>query len=141
MRVQKRKVGGVVRATWTARSLGVDTWGEWLWVPSEAGALLFPSTQSWVAWFQPDGSVRVDVATDLTTEPGLRWFIDLDLDCERAADGSVSMLDRDDFELRSPTYPRAWVELALEAWREVGEALTERREPFDRAAHRWLARG
>ncbi|GAA1978870.1 hypothetical protein GCM10009718_14460 [Isoptericola halotolerans] len=138
VRVEKRKPCGRVRRTWSAQTLGADVWGDWFSVPDDGGVLLLPVADPWVAWFRTDGSVRVDIATTVVAASPVCSFVDLDVDVERDADGTVRLLDADDLLERGPSYPRAWVELAWEAWREVGQEVMSRAEPFGTASVAWL---
>jgi hypothetical protein len=136
--VEKRKPCGAVRTRWTAVVLGSDEWGDWFAVPD--GALLLPVADPWVAWFRHDGRVRVDVATGVVAAAPVSWFVDLDLDVERDTDGTVHALDLADFVQRSPSYPRAWVDLARAAWQEAQDDVATRAEPFGAASDLWVRR-
>ncbi|WP_407319620.1 hypothetical protein UQW22_04130 [Isoptericola halotolerans] len=140
VRVEKRKPCGSVRRTWRTETLGADVWGDWFSVPEDGGVLLLPVADPWVAWFRTDRSLRVDVATTVVAAAPVSSFVDLDVDVERDPDGTVRLLDADDLLDRAPTYPRAWVELAWEAWRDVERDVTTRAEPFGAASDRWLQR-
>ncbi|WP_402463296.1 hypothetical protein [Isoptericola aurantiacus] len=138
--IEKRKPCGSVRRRWAARPLGHDVWGDWFALPDDGGVLLMPVADPWVAGFRADGSVRVDVATDVLVAAPVSSFVDLDLDVERDARGVVRLLDREDFVRRAPAYPRPWVDLAWEAWGDVERDLTCRVEPFGTASDLWLRR-
>ncbi|MCK0118531.1 hypothetical protein BCE75_11178 [Isoptericola sp. CG 20/1183] len=138
--IEKRKPCGRVRRTWSAEVLGADVWGDWFSVPDEGGVLLLPLADPWVAWFGADGGVRVDVATTVVAAAPVSSFVDLDVDVERHADGSVHMLDAADLLHRAPSYPRPWVELAWEAWHDVARDVGDRVEPFGTAPDLWLRR-
>jgi hypothetical protein len=138
--VEKRKPCGRVRSRWAATPLGADVWGDWFSVPEDGGVLLLPVADPWVAWFRHDGSVRVDIATDVRAAAPVSSFVDLDVDVERDTDGTVHLLDADDLLDRAPGYPRAWVDLAWQAWREVGDDVGLRVEPFGAASELWLRR-
>jgi hypothetical protein len=138
--VEKRKPCGRVRSSWTATPLGADVWGDWFSVPEDGGVLLLPVADPWVAWFRSDGSVRVDIATEVFAAAPVSSFVDLDVDVERDPDGTVRMLDADDLLDRGPTYPRAWVDLAWAAWHDVEQDVTVRAEPFGTASELWLRR-
>ncbi|WP_278236118.1 DUF402 domain-containing protein [Isoptericola sp. AK164] len=140
IRIEKRKPCGTVRRVWRAEVLGFDEWGDWFSVPDGAGVLLLPVADPWAAWFRHDGSVRVDIATEVIAAAPVSSFVDLDLDVVRDADGAVRALDRDDFVHRSPSYPSAWVDLAWEAWEDVQHDIARFTEPFGTAADRWLER-
>lgn len=140
VRIEKRKPCGAVRRSWRGAPLGFDEWGDWFSVPADGGVLLLPVADPWAAWFRADGSVRVDVATQVIAAAPVSSFVDLDLDVERDRDGRVRALDREDFVERSPSYPRAWVDLAWEAWHEVQSEVARRAEPFGNAADHWLSR-
>jgi|GEM_PF-4127505 len=138
IRIEKRKPCGAVRGRWRADVLGFDEWGDWFAV-HDGGVLLLPLADPWAAWFATDGSVRVDVATQVTAAAPVSSFVDLDLDVERDADGTVHALDREDFLQRSPSYPSVWVDLAWAAWHEVQTDVSGFAEPFGTAPDRWLA--
>ncbi|WP_418275276.1 DUF402 domain-containing protein [Isoptericola jiangsuensis] len=140
VRVEKRKPCGRVRAAWGATPLGSDVWGDWFSVPEDGGVLLMPVADPWVAWFRADGSVRVDIATQVLVAAPVSSFVDLDVDVERDPDGTVRMLDADDLLDRAPGYPRAWVELAWAAWHDVEQDVTLRAEPFGTVPALWLRR-
>jgi protein associated with RNAse G/E len=66
--------------------------------------------------------------------------IDLDLDVVRRVDGSVEIIDEDEFANHQVLhdYPQGLIDGAREAADLVLLALQERREPFTEAAERWL---
>lgn len=136
--VEKRKHPHVVRATFEAQVLGQDSWGEWLRVPRQRAVLLLPWGQWWVAWFRREGTLRVDVATAVAPGAETRSFVDLDLDVEREADGTVHILDEDEFAERCDAYPPSWVPVALRTVREVADRARRYAEPFGTAHHRWM---
>lgn len=143
VRVEKRKYPASVRRAYVAHPLGVDRWGEWLGVPAEGAVLLLPRNEWWVAWFRHDGSLRVDIATEVAagglgaiTAP--RSFVDLDLDVERDADGTTVILDEDQFAERCGAYPATWVPMARETVVEVADRARRRVEPFAQAHTTWV---
>lgn len=139
VQVEKRKYPTSVRRTFEAWHLGSDHWGEWLSVPSEEAVLLLPNGEWWVAWFREDGSRRVDIAAEVADHGDRRSFVDLDLDVECDADGTIEILDEDQFAERCDSYPSSWVERARRCVTEVTERITRRDGPFGAAGTAWLA--
>ncbi|MDO8147451.1 hypothetical protein Q6350_03310 [Isoptericola sp. b515] len=139
VRIEQRTPFGTVDRAWQAEALGTDEWGDWFAVPDH-GLLLLPVADPWVAWFRHDGSVRVDVATEVSVASTLSSFVGLGLDVVRDADGTVRAPERAGFVRRSPSYPRAWVDLAWEAREDVRRDVARAAEPFGRAPDAWLDR-
>ncbi|MGI8879316.1 MAG: DUF402 domain-containing protein [Jatrophihabitans sp.] len=139
--------------------IGEDEYGVWLWAPrgtvnSRPGAefaatdhtvSLVPRTGNHViAFCGPDTWVPVYV--DMTTQPG--WdgdvvtMVDLDLDVVRHWDGSIEVLDEDEFAEHQVRYgyPPEIVELARQSCAEVAAALRGGAEPFGSVGEAWLAK-
>jgi hypothetical protein len=138
--------------------LGEDAHGVWLAGPpgtrlqradeppteSTAGFVqLVPDRGDWVAVFNNDDWCEVYV--DVTSTP--RWVgstvtcVDLDLDVIRNRDGSVELLDEDEFlehQVRY-AYPAELIEGARATAEWLLEAVAARREPFGGAGAVWLA--
>jgi protein associated with RNAse G/E len=108
---------------------------------------LFPRGAWWTGWFNGEPQ-RVEVYCDVTTppewpSPGEVTMIDLDLDvCRKREDGSVHLLDEDEFEehQRLYAYPAEVVASAQEAAKFLRKALSEGTEPFADVYRTWFAR-
>lgn len=139
--------------------LGEDAFGEWLGGPvgtvvqrgdEDPIALRHPMVQlipagSWWSLIVNDGG-RYPIYVDVTTPA--RWsddrsvveMIDLDLDVVRTRDGTVALLDEDEFleHRRTLDYPEAMVARARTTAAELVLALEAATEPFGTAAEPWL---
>jgi uncharacterized protein len=143
----------------TMRRLGEDEHGVWLSVPPgtvvrrghepsrvlETGFVsLVPIGSWWEAEFYPNHprhEVYVNIGTPCEWHGDVVRQIDLDLDVVRNLDGSVELLDTDEFEDHQIRfrYPRELIDGAQRAADEVTAMLQRRAEPFGVAAERWLA--
>lgn len=141
------------------RFLGQDEHGTWLGV--EAGGLvqrgseppirmrwpfvqLIPNDAWWSLIANGGGRypIYVDVATPARwTDEGRVEMIDLDLDVVRMDDGTVEVLDEDEFaEHRiSLGYPDWMADRARASTAELVIAVEAGRPPFDGVSDRWLA--
>lgn len=141
-----------------ARWLGRDMAGGWIHAP--AGTIvtrgedepwplpggfvaLAPVDEWWVASFyptHPDLSVYVDIATPPKWDGSRLTFIDLDLDVICRLDGTVEIIDQDEFEENRTTYgyPDELVEAASEAANRAVALLRAGAEPFDETAENWI---
>lgn len=160
VRITSRKWDGSPHRDNLATELGTDEHGRWLWMATGervvtgsgsyeavAGLRLFPPGDVWwSAFFVPrhpptrrPQQEYVDVTTPAVLGTGLIGFVDLDLDVERLDDGSVRVLDRDEFDERRVTmrYPAAVADEALRTAALVEGLMTRRRGPFDGAWRRW----
>jgi len=107
--------------------------------------LLAPGKGWWVAAWQGEPSAS-DLYVHVTTPPdygnGRLTCIDLDLGVLRWRDGSVTLVDEDEFEDHRVRfgYPSEVVKEAgtTAAW--LQEAVAERRPPFDGTGEDWLSR-
>jgi hypothetical protein len=142
-------------------SLGEDSHGTWFVVPAGTSARrghelareipdgfvsLVPRNAWWEAEFyatHPRWEVYVNIGTPCERLPGRIRQVDLDLDVVRTWDGSVQVLDEDEFADHRVrfAYPQELVDGAREATAEVVTMLTDRVEPFGRAAEGWLELG
>jgi protein associated with RNAse G/E len=122
-----------------------------------------PCTVRWLTWnfldrwysasavYTAEGEFRYyycDIQTPAKLVQGRIDCIDLDLDVVVRADGSVRLLDEDEFELhqRAMNYPLALVERAWQAVDEVHDALARKKPPFDGSGtlllgRSWAAQG
>jgi protein associated with RNAse G/E len=104
---------------------------------------IVPANEWWLAEFYRDHP-RYDVYVNIGTPP--QWHgdrihqIDLDLDVVRYTDGSVAVLDEDEFAHHrvESEYPDDLVAAALEASERAVGLLEPRAEPFGVAAVAWL---
>lgn len=159
--VRFSKFDGALHWHFTAYRLGVDEHGTWLGCP--AGTVLRRGTELTLTWevpqvcLVPEGDRwwvanfnaephPTEVYSDMTTVPV--WdgdtvtAVDLDLDVERLRDGTVSVLDEDEFAVHQVRYgyPPEVVAAARSAADEVYAAVAANAEPFATAYRRWLAR-
>lgn len=156
--IQFRKWWGAPHWHYEATRLGSDTHGTWLGIlpgtKARRGAeppisfrrpsvKLVPDNAWWVANFNAPGGeflVYIDISTSTEWAGDVLRLVDLDLDVVRFADGSVALLDQDEFDDHRVRYgyPSEVVESAnsAAAWL-VGE-IRARREPFDGVAAAWL---
>lgn len=160
MRVVFRKYDGSLHWHFTARLLGEDEHG--VWVGQAAGAAVVkgngpvvpisfaragvvPRRAGWVAWFGPAPD-PIEVYCDVTTVAV--WpteaevtMVDLDLDVIRERDGSIQLLDEDEFAVHQLRY-RYPDDVIAEASRTAGwlcAALDDGTQPFASAYLQWLA--
>jgi protein associated with RNAse G/E len=144
-----------------ALRLGSDEFGVWLGIPStatvqrgyepaltigrDAVQLITPHLW-WSLIYNGTGDtyeVYVDIATPAVWETDDRvTMFDLDLDVVRHQDGTVEVLDKDEFldhQVRY-SYPQDLIEATRTATDEVVRAVDANIEPFASVAARWLAR-
>lgn len=156
--VDERKWPDRMHWQFAATRLGEDEHGVWLWAPQGAVAqrglenpielahgfvMLVPRAEWWLVEFYEDHPVR-EIYTNIGTPPvwdGDRFtHIDLDLDVVRNVDGSVEVLDEDEFldhQVRY-RYPEDLIASARTAACRVAQLLHLGTEPFGSAAARWL---
>jgi hypothetical protein len=162
VQVDFRKYDGARHWQHRARRLGEDEHGSWIGHPAgaemrrgteppvtlgHAYAAVVPPRAEWVAWFNAEPE-PVEIYCDVTSLP--RWtgrdrvtMIDLDLDvCRIRADGSVHLLDEDEFAEHRVRYgyPPEVVERATRVAAELAVALADGTEPFAGAYRAWLNR-
>ena len=107
--------------------------------------VLAPAQGWWVAAWQGEHSTS-DLYVRVTTPPHYRngrlTCFDLDLDVLRWRDGSVTLVDEDEFEDHRVRfgYPPEVVKEATTTAAWLQEAVAERRPPFDRTGEVWLSR-
>lgn len=158
-RAMYRKYDGEPHRQLAMRRLGEDEHGVWLGVPANSPAmrglgpayvqqyacvLLFPRDGWWTAFFNPPPR-RTEVYCDVTTVP--EWngrkvsMIDLDLDVRRLRDGTIELLDADEFQEHRTRYgyPSEVVANAQASAARLQQALREDTEPFASAYWRWLS--
>jgi protein associated with RNAse G/E len=159
MRVVYRKYDGSLHWHTSARHLGEDEYGAWLGCPPDtvaqrgddppvihpqAHVLLFPRDAWWTAAFNAEPQ-KTEIYCDVTTVPVWRdgevTMVDLDLDVRRRRDGTVEILDEDEFAVHRERYgyPADVVAAARAATEWLERALSDGVEPFAGGYQRWLA--
>ncbi|WP_433377436.1 DUF402 domain-containing protein [Actinoplanes sp. CA-142083] len=154
------KWGGKGHWRFPAEALGNDEFGWWYGsragTPLRRGAeepvivwhdfvVLVPAAGRWIASWNSVENTEVEVYVDVTDRP-VRTSerieaVDLDLDVVRFRDGSVRLLDEDEFEEHQVLYgyPAEEIAQALATADELMAMVAERREPFGRVGDAWLA--
>jgi hypothetical protein len=142
-----------------ARRLGDDEHGTWLHVPEltvarrglepprrlEAGFVACVPRDAWwlieYYWADPRHELYVNIGTPPAWDGTRVHQVDLDLDVVRNLDGTVAILDEDEFRENQVglAYPPDLVEQARAAAMRAADMVRRRDEPFDTAARRWLA--
>jgi len=108
--------------------------------------LLVPAEGCWIASWNDPGAQAVEVYVDVTTAPVVDGevisAVDLDLDVIRLRDGSVEVLDEDEFTEHQVRYgyPAEVIAQALATTDDLVARITARTEPFAEAGPAWLAR-
>ncbi len=139
------------------RRLGADEHGTWLAVPTGTPArrgrraqavehgfvMLVPIGAWWTVEFyrtHPSWELYVNIGTPCEWRFGSVRQVDLDLDVVRGLDGSVEVLDEDEFADHQVRfgYPIELIAAARSATDVVVRLVSQRREPFGAAARRWL---
>lgn len=141
-----------------ARWLGRDRAGGWIhaasgtivtrdddepWPLPGGFVALAPVDEWWVASFypaHPELSIYVDITTPPEWDGSRLTFIDLDLDVICRLDGTVEIIDQDEFEENRTTYdyPDELVEGAIAAADRAAALLRAGTEPFDETAEGWI---
>lgn len=141
--------------------LGKDEYGIWLGAPP--GSTIQRGDEPAISWEEPFVQLvapdqwwtmiyngdhrRTRLYVDIVTPPV--WLrddrvemIDLDLDVVRYQDGTVEVLDEDEFEdhRHALGYPDWMIERALGVTADVKTALEQSREPFGEGALAWMAK-
>jgi uncharacterized protein len=141
--------------------LGTDAHGVWLGGPAgtvmqrgdeppvtldHAFVSLIPATGCWIAHFNAPGRTQTAVYVDVTDRPvlsgGVVHAVDLDLDVVRLRDGTVEVLDEDEFAEHQIRYgyPPQVIAQALATTDNLVKLITARAEPFGEAGPTWLNR-
>lgn len=141
------------------RRLGEDEHGLWLWSPPgtemqrgyepvrrsrHTNVKLIPTDKWWTAIWSHRGKAQLYV--DVITPP--RWtgatvtMIDIDLDVVRWADGTVEVLDEDEFleHQQALDYPPRLVDTARAVAARLTLALEAGHEPFETVGAAWMER-
>lgn len=114
-------------------------------VLEHASLMLFPHGAWWTAAFN-DAPAPVEIYCDITTPaqwsgPSEVTMVDLDLDVVRSRDGSVDLVDEDEFAEHQVryAYPGDVIAQARQAASWLHAALSNGAEPFASVYHRYLA--
>ncbi len=138
--------------------LGEDQHGVWLHAPADTIAqrghepprrigagfvILVPEDEWWIVefyWDHPCHEVYVNIGTPPAWDGARVTQVDLDFDVARKLDGSVVVLDEDEFLDHQARYgyPPDLVAAARDATAHAVELVTAGREPFGGAATPWL---
>lgn len=160
VRVESRKWPGDRHWHYEVVDLGHDRHGRWLALPpgglvqrgdeppkvNEGGFVMLVPEGAWwsVKWnaIPRRFAVYCDVQTPATWEEGRVSMVDLDLDVVRFSDGTVAVLDEDEFEEHRAAfgYPEHVVDRARATAARLHLALEAGRPPFGADAAAWLAR-
>ncbi|MGA9595793.1 MAG: DUF402 domain-containing protein [Acidimicrobiia bacterium] len=158
--VDERKWPDGLHWQFDAVRLGDDEHGVWLYVPEETVARrghepprqlrsgfvgLVPEEEWWMVeyyWDHPWHEIYVNIGTPPEWNNATVRQVDLDLDVVRKVDGSVEVLDEDEFAEHQVKYeyPTALVTSAHASAERASVMLTEREEPFGVAVRRWMRR-
>ncbi|MEU0383218.1 DUF402 domain-containing protein [Streptomyces chartreusis] len=164
IRVQKRKWalpggdGPRLATEWDARVLGTDAFGTWLFcaegethrrsdgrplvVPSD-GVQLMPASGWWAAWWwREEHWIGVDICTPPVRDAAGWSYVDLELDLARLADGTVLLVDEDEFEQAITEYrlPSEVITAARAEAASLRSRLADAAEPVVAAGWQWLER-
>ncbi|MCU7723568.1 YgaC family protein [Actinoplanes sp. KI2] len=154
------KWGGKRHWWWSAEELGSDRFG-W-WFGSRAGTalrrgfeepvivrhdfvVLVPDEGRWIAAWNGPEETQTALYIDVTDKPVRHRdrveAVDLDLDVIRLRDGTVRLLDEDEFEEHQVLYgyPAEEIAQARATADELLAMVTARREPFGEVGEAWLA--
>lgn len=155
-----RKYDGALHWNQEGLWLGEDEHGRWLGMPPhtparrgheppvvhpQAHVALFPPDAWWTAVFNAEPE-RTEIYCDVSTVPQWRdgevTMVDLDLDVRRRRDGTVQLLDEDEFAAHGAKYgyPGDVVSAARAAAEWLEHALRGDTEPFAGGYRRWLAK-
>ncbi len=162
MEFATEKWGGRPHYRGEVSRLGDDEFGSWLWgvsgrtmyrgdqsvfVTEQPVVILIPGDAWWsLSWWvgHPEVEIYVNISTPAEWSPDRLVAVDLDLDVIRYCDGTVAVVDRDEFEehQRLYAYPTQIIEAAEQATAAAYELAVANVPPFDGlAAKSWVARG
>ncbi len=156
--VDERKWPDLEHWQFDARRLGDDEHGTWLYVPRATVArrgrerprqlatgfvLCVPAHAWWLAefyWDHPWHEVYVNIGTPPTWGTGRVRQVDLDLDVVRRVDGTVEILDEDEFQEHQfeLEYPPEVIDGARTATDLAVRMLRRGDEPFGGASAHWI---
>lgn len=156
IRVRKNKWPCRPVSEWDAEVLGVDEFGTWLFcakdetyrtpdgtevvIPSD-GVQLMPSTGWWAAWWwRMNHWISVDVCLPPVLDRDGWSFTDLELDLVRREDGTVLLVDEDEFEQAVAEYdiPVTVVETSRATTAELRARLADDADPLLAKGWEWL---
>lgn len=105
---------------------------------------MVPKDEAWVVEFyrdHPTMSTYVNIGTRPEWDGSRLTQIDLDLDVIRLLDGTVEVIDEDEFEANRIAlgYPAELVEAARAAAKRAVQLMRQEAEPFRNASDRWFA--
>ncbi|GAA2660052.1 DUF402 domain-containing protein [Paractinoplanes durhamensis] len=154
------KWGGKRHWRFRAEVLGSDEFGWWYGCPAGTSMrrgfeepilvhydfiVLVPTEGRWIASWNGPTHEHLAIYVDVTSAPvrsgDLVEAVDLDLDVVRLRDGSVELLDEDEFEehqLRY-AYPPDVITQARATADDLINMITHHREPFGEVGDTWLA--
>jgi uncharacterized protein len=159
MEIRFTKWGGRRHWRFSVEPLGTDQYGRWF--GARAGILLqrgfedpivqphdfivlVPAKGCWIATWNDPGQTDISIYVDVTTEPSIHAdvvsAVDLDLDVVRLRDGTVRVLDEDEFADHQTRYkyPADVVEQARATSDDLVARLTAGTEPFAAVGAAWL---
>ncbi|MBA3490259.1 MAG: DUF402 domain-containing protein [Longispora sp.] len=156
--VRYTKFDGALHWNHPVLYLGEDEYGVWVGVSAGQTLLrnttpktltykfvmLFPINAGFTACYNSLPN-RTELYCDVTSTPvfsdGEVTMVDLDLDVVRYRDGSVALLDEDEFDEHQVKYgyPPTVIESALETTKYLLSATQAREEPFGDVYRKWLA--
>ena len=159
MEVRFTKWGGVPHWRFVLERLGTDGYG--LWLAGRTGitlrrgheppiqqphdfVMLIPADGDWTACW--NAGIDIELYVDITTRPEVGvdavTMVDLDLDVIRRLDGTVAVLDEDEFAEHQVRYgyPAEIVVQARATTDAIVAALSAGAEPFSTVGTAWLDR-
>jgi uncharacterized protein len=118
---------------------------ELLFHGTSGGSMLVPAADGWLAWFPQFGDLElyVDIVVDTARTETTVTMVDLDLDVVRRRDGTVELLDQEEFEAHQIDlgYPDHLIDHAERMAAQVLTSVRAGDEPFAGiAAKRWMRR-
>lgn len=159
VQIDFRKWNGKRHWQFAMQRLGSDEHGLWLWSPARSPAQrgdepvkhsttinvkLIPDNKWWTAiWsWQGNNDLYVDIITPPSWSGTTVTMVDIDLDIERSADGTVQILDEDEFARHKVEfeYPARLIDTARATAAQLAIAVEARHEPFGAVGERWLQR-
>jgi hypothetical protein len=116
------------------------------WVALQSGFVgVVPTDEWWIVEFYPDHpeiTVYVNIGTRPEWDGSRLTQVDLDLDVVNRLDGSVEIIDEDEFEKHRVAldYPCELVVGAMDASQRAVDLMRNSVEPFDTASKEWIAK-
>lgn len=157
IQIDFRKWDGQRHWQFVMHKLGVDDHGIWLWSPAGSpmqrgdepikksksiNIKLVPDNKWWTAIWS--NQQRIELYVDIITPPSWNGstvtMVDIDLDVARMSDGTVEVLDEDEFEESriKYDYPERLVDTARATTARIAMAVEAHHEPFGRVGGLWL---